>query len=40
MNTELIEAAYLIGFEPSKEGLPLEDLLDEVREFLMQDINN
>ena len=30
----IIEAAYLSGFEPSSESLPLDELFEEAEKFL------
>lgn len=34
----IIEAAYLVGFEPSSEDLTAETLFEEAQEYLMKSI--
>lgn len=41
MTREIIEGAYLAGFEPSTDNLTTDELLAEAEEFLTQNfINN
>lgn len=34
MTQEIIESAYLMGFEPSEDDLPAEQLLAEAQEYI------
>ena len=40
MRIEIIEGAYLTGFEPSTDNLTTDELLTEAEEFLMQNLIN
>lgn len=40
MKIEIIEGAYLTGFEPSTDNLTADELLTEAEEFLMQNLIN
>lgn len=40
MGVEIIEGAYLAGFEPSTDYLTADELLTEAEEFLMQNLIN
>lgn len=40
MGVEIIEGAYLTGFEPSTDNLTADELLTEAEEFLMQNLIN
>lgn len=40
MAQEIIESAYLAGFEPSTDNLTSAELLAEAEEFLMQNLIN
>jgi hypothetical protein len=40
MAQEIIEGAYLAGFEPSTDNLTANELLAEAEEFLMQNLIN
>lgn len=35
---EIIEGAYLAGFEPSRNGLTADELLAEAEEYLMKNL--
>jgi len=37
--TQIIEAAYLTGFEPSSDNLSTEALFEEAEKFLIESIN-
>lgn len=38
MAQEIIEGAYLMGFEPSKDDLTTEELLEEAQEFIFSSL--
>ena len=35
---DIIEAAYLLGFEPSADGMTVDALLSEAQEYLFQSL--
>lgn len=37
---QIIEAAYLSGFEPSSDNLSTEDLFEEAQAYLIESINS
>lgn len=40
MDKQIIEGAYLLGFEPSNDNLTAEQLLAEAQEYLFSSITN